>query len=178
MKWEFLSKKEWVIPTVIITHIAVITLVIDKGSTDWFSPVLVTGFSIAKMIYLNFFSRSWLYRHLTYHNWPIEKCLIHLTGIIVLIVVSYGLDYWSLHQTQSNAFYGIFDHNATNIHFFNFLYFSSVTFSTVGFGDIAPASVEAKLMVMTEIISSFFMIIFIFSNFYNLKSERSRPADK
>ena len=174
MEFAFLSKKEWVVPIIFLTHTVIIGLVWDIQGLSILSPLVITVTSIAKTIYLNLFSRNWLYRHLTYHHWPIEKCLIHLTGIIVLIVISYGLDYWSLHQTQLNAFHGIFDHAAVNLHFFNFLYFSAVTFSTVGFGDIAPATIEAKIIVMTEIVSSFFMIIFIFSNFYNLKTDRTR----
>lgn len=174
MEIAFLSKKEWMIPIIVMTHAVIIGLVWDNQAFSILSPLFITIISIAKTIYLNLFSRNWLYRHLTYHHWPIERCLIHLTGIIILIVISYGLDYWSLHQTQFNAFQGIFDHTDLDLHFFNFLYFSAVTFSTVGFGDIAPATVEAKTIVMTEIVSSFFMIIFIFSNFYNLKTDRSR----
>ncbi len=46
-------------------------------------------------------------------------------------------------------------------------FFQKVTI-TMGFGDIAPVSWEAKLIVITEIVTSFF----IFSNFYNLKRDR------
>jgi len=46
-------------------------------------------------------------------------------------------------------------------------FFQKVT-TTMGFGDIAPVSWEAKLIVIAEIVTSFF----IFSNFYNLKRDR------
>lgn len=36
--------------------------------------------------------------------------------------------------------------------FFNRLYFSVVTFSTVGYGDITPATQTARMVVMTQIL--------------------------
>lgn len=47
---------------------------------------------------------------------------------------------------------------------FDFLYFSVVTFATIGYGDIVPMVAEAKLLVLFEISSSFIMITFVISN--------------
>jgi len=157
---------------VIGSHSIIISLTWNMISTIA-DPSVVVIYSVIKAIYFNLYTRKWLIRHLTIQHWHFEKCLFHLTGIITLIVISFGVDYWSLHQTIPEAFVGIYDHQSTKLQFFNFLYFSAVSFSTVGFGDIAPIAAAAKLMVLTEIVTSFFVIIFVFTNFYNLKSDKN-----
>ena len=49
-----------------------------------------------------------------------------------------------------------------------FLYFSLVTFTTTGFGDIVPRTNEARILISMEIVLAFISIIFIISNFGSL----------
>ena len=54
---------------------------------------------------------------------------------------------------------------------FNMIYFSSTTFSTVGYGDIYPKSKRAKILVMLQhiIILAGLIRIFVKKNKYNIK---------
>lgn len=52
---------------------------------------------------------------------------------------------------------------------FEFGYFSVLNFSFFGYGDITPATIPAKIIVLTEIVLAFLTVIFILSDFISLK---------
>jgi len=52
------------------------------------------------------------------------------------------------------------------LRFMNLLYFSIVTFTTVGYGDIIPALPVAKLITVLEMMSAFVVIVFIISKYF------------
>ena len=81
--------------------------------------------------------------------------------LIVLIVFSFTADYHALYVLNpenfksSTALTGSF-----LIKFFEFLYFSLIIFSSVGYGDIVPISISGKMRVMMEIFLSFLVLVF------------------
>ncbi len=98
----------------------------------------------------------------------IYRSFITLMSIhILLIVLSFAIDYFILYQIYPESFTGILAANQQNA-FVEFLYFSLVTFTTTGFGDIVPRMNEARILISMEIILAFISIIFIISNFGNL----------
>ena len=54
---------------------------------------------------------------------------------------------------------------------FVLLYFSIVTFTTLGYGDIVPVSWPAKVVVSVEALSFTVGIAFVLANFYFNKNE-------
>ncbi|MDX1721110.1 MAG: ion channel, partial [Salegentibacter mishustinae] len=44
--------------------------------------------------------------------------------------------------------------------FFEFFYYSLISFSTVGYGDFVPLSLSAKFLVILETILYFFVLVF------------------
>ena len=54
---------------------------------------------------------------------------------------------------------------------FDLLYFSIVTFTTLGYGDIVPVSWPAKVVVSVEALSFTVGIAFVLANFYFNKNE-------
>ncbi len=139
-------------------------LVIDHSL---YEPVLsnfVVFFSLIKILYILLFT----FRRLTvclatghsFYN------VVTAYGLIIgLLVVSFASDYFCLNTCLPEAFKetsGVLTLPETA---FNFLYFSLVTFATIGYGDIVPMILKAKLLVMFEIITSFVMIVFVISNF-------------
>jgi len=57
--------------------------------------------------------------------------------------------------------------------FINSIYFSLITFTTVGYGDIYPSSVYTRIIVSLEVISMFF-IVFLGINLYLTKDDDTR----
>ncbi|MDW3212149.1 MAG: potassium channel family protein [Reichenbachiella sp.] len=80
------------------------------------------------------------------------------------MVASFAVDYYCLMSCMPNSFLLAQAITDPLTLAFDFLYFSIVTFATIGYGDIVPLVWEAKLLVLLEIISSFIMITFVISN--------------
>ncbi len=92
--------------------------------------------------------------------------LLWVFGLILMIsVFSFATDYTCLYQFNHSTFEGVPDYlNSYMYNLYHFFYFSVITFSTVGYGDITPVSEIAKFVVMLEIFLSFFLIVFALAN--------------
>ena len=85
--------------------------------------------------------------------------------LILITLVSFATDYTCLFQSNSDSFDGLAHINNSYLsNLYQFFYFSTTTFSTVGFGDIRPVSDAAKFVVMLEIFLSFLIIVFSLAN--------------
>ena len=133
----------------------------------FYGPILsnfVLLFAFFKIIYILIYTFKRLTAHLR------ECCsfydLVAVYGIVIgLIVFSFAADYYCLQNCLPGAFSGLESANGKPGQAFDFIYFSVVTFATIGFGDITPVLMKAKLLVILEIITSFTMIVFVISNF-------------
>jgi hypothetical protein len=83
----------------------------------------------------------------------------------LLIVGSYGAIYYSLYIKDPISF----SHTITIP---DSIYFSFVTITTLGYGDIVPKSYFAKSIVITEVIFGFIFIIIVFSIFVSVWIEK------
>jgi|TARA_R110001606_G_scaffold86724_2_gene196232 hypothetical protein len=92
--------------------------------------------------------------------------VLTLFGVLVLIIVlSFSFDYHAIYTTNVDSFKTSLTGNSSFFRqFFEFLYFSLITFSSVGFGDVVPISVSGKVIVMLEVLLSFFVLIFGIAN--------------
>lgn len=92
--------------------------------------------------------------------------LLWVFGLILIIsVFSFATDYTCLFQFSHTTFEGVTDYSNSYIYnLYQFFYFSVITFSTVGYGDITPVSDIARFVVMLEIFLSFFLIVFALTN--------------
>tara|TARA_R110002051_G_scaffold177368_2_gene247263 strand:- start:3186 stop:3740 length:555 start_codon:yes stop_codon:yes gene_type:complete len=92
--------------------------------------------------------------------------LLWVFGLILTIsIFSFATDYTCLFQFSHTTFEGVPDYSNSYIYnLYHFFYFSVITFSTVGYGDITPVSEIAKFVVMLEIFLSFFLIVFALAN--------------
>ena len=61
----------------------------------------------------------------------------------------------------------------SDIGFWDYLYYSVVTFTTLGFGDIVPTRLAARLVVMAEVIAGYVMLGGLISIFANKLARRS-----
>jgi hypothetical protein len=92
--------------------------------------------------------------------------VLTLFGVLILLIVfSFSFDYYALYITDSYSFKSSITGDSSFFRqFFEFLYFSTITFSSVGFGDIVPLSVPGKIIVLLEVFLSFFVLIFGVAN--------------
>ncbi len=92
--------------------------------------------------------------------------LLLLGAIITIIVISFAIDYLCVSEIYPEAFSGIQYGQSLALRFMNLLYFSIVTFTTVGYGDIIPVIPVAKLITVLEMMSAFVVIVFIISKYF------------
>lgn len=84
------------------------------------------------------------------------------TIVIFWILLSFTSNYWILYNIDSSSFIGHMGEGFFE-EFFNCFYFSVVTFTTVGYGDIQPLG-YIRLFSLLEIFTGFIMIVYIISN--------------
>ncbi|MES2763673.1 MAG: potassium channel family protein, partial [Bacteroidota bacterium] len=91
--------------------------------------------------------------------------------ILLLLQLTFALNYLTLSKISNDAFKGIDPSEDIISLFGNCFYFSTITFATIGYGDITPNCLSAKMLVTLETLASMIFIIFIFANFSNFKSD-------
>ena len=96
----------------------------------------------------------------------ISEVLLIFALLVVLMSFSFATDFSCLAEFDRQSFKGISDN--TNMsswkRLFDYFYLSVVTFTSLGYGDIVPLSIPAKLLVMMEVGLSFLLGIFGLSN--------------
>jgi hypothetical protein len=96
---------------------------------------------------------------------PIWRILLDVTGAYVLAQFCFAVLYVYLDRRDAGAF-------STTLNLGNALYFSVVTMSTTGYGDVLPQSGLAKFMVCVQILFGFLYNVLFFSIFAGLAGRR------
>ncbi len=136
-------------------------------SGNWFATLVIV-FSLGKTTWFVFENSQQLIRA-TAQNLPYHRFLAIMVTNMSQIALSYAIDFYCLYRANSASFSGI---DPTLGHYelmFEFGYFSILNFSFFGYGDITPATIPAKITVLTEIVLAFLTVIFILSDFISLK---------
>ena len=169
-------------------HIALITTIVDllyigllffSSCASLTSPATLNCFLIVLTIVLGVF----LIIALMCPFWGIanfrkicpkrnKERLYILSSLIFLICVIFAILYAFVIMFDERAFQ--FNNGLSRnviIRGFDLLYFSIVTFTTLGYGDIVPVSWPAKVVVSVEALSFTVGIAFVLANFYFNKNE-------
>lgn len=88
---------------------------------------------------------------------------------IVLLMLSFGIDYFVLNEGIPGSFVGINNDCSALRRFLDFLYYSSLNMTNFGFGTLMPLGLTAKAVTSLEVMLSFAVIIFVLSDFMSLK---------
>lgn len=97
---------------------------------------------------------------------------------IFTIIISFATDFFCLLQVDSHSLKGIPLLSSVPEKIFDCFYFSVLNFSFFGYGDITPATIPAKLIMMFEAIISFFTVILVLSDFISLKDSIAEHRKK
>lgn len=107
----------------------------------------------------------------------VPKDIFIILTTYITFALSFGMIYLiiSLISTEP-AFYGIKDNPNTLTYYFRHIYFSFITISTVGYGDIYPTSVLAQILVIIEILIGIVIVnitlaLILGSGIFNFKKD-------
>jgi hypothetical protein len=94
------------------------------------------------------------------------------------VTLSFALDFFCLQRLDPGSFTGL-DATLGNAELlFNCFYFSVLNFSFFGYGDIIPAHIPAKIVMLLEVITAFSTVIFIISDFVSMKDSMRRSQTR
>ena len=121
----------------------------------WSNPVLGAGVpSFLTLVVTIIFYTFALVRVLAYvlQVSPVTKDKIYgAISVYLLMGVAWASCYSLIHVVQPEAFFADQAHNPEGaMRFADFLYFSFVTLTTLGYGDITPVSSQARSLAMME----------------------------
>ena len=87
-------------------------------------------------------------------------------------IISYATIYTGLQNLFQGGAFAVT--NPTSFKYFDFLYFSLITITTVGYGDITPSHMVSKAVVMTEIMFGATFVILLFTMLISLYIDLQR----
>jgi len=104
----------------------------------------------------------------------LSHILVLFGFLIGLIIISFTMDFTALHLIDNDAFQNKLEPNSSNLRIvFEYLYLSTITFSSVGYGDIVPFTMSAKVVVMCEIALRFFVLVFGIANINQIRINKN-----
>ena len=165
---DFCLLRELGLVTIGLILYLILVFVFDHQDQSGIMTGFVVVFAVIKTVYILKFTLRRTEEHLSHALASFYRCLSSLGSILILIILSFSLDYYCLTDCNSLSFSGISDGLSILERFSELMYFSIVTFATIGFGDIVPSTLGAKFLVVLEIGTSFIMVVFIISNFHNM----------
>jgi len=132
------------------------------------NTVFIVSISLSKMFFFVQQSLRKIFQVIN-KNVAYFRFLLFMTMNIMIIIVSFGVDFFCLNQVDSSHFSGL-PQDASQLRLiFEFVYLSMLGFNNLGFYDVIPVSVAAKSLVMIEIMIYYFSIILILSDFVSLR---------
>tara|TARA_R110000744_G_scaffold188812_3_gene308051 strand:+ start:1103 stop:1657 length:555 start_codon:yes stop_codon:yes gene_type:complete len=151
-----------------------IAVIIVVGIIDlWLLPIfremgiarfLILLFALIKIYFLVRFSFDQLVKIIG-NSHLLSHILVLFALLIGLIIFSFAIDFWALHNLGSISFKTDLNEGSSAIEIiFEYLYFSTITFSSVGYGDIVPMNAYSKTLVMLEVALRFFVLVFGIAN--------------
>tara|TARA_Y100001934_G_scaffold62113_1_gene77036 strand:- start:10231 stop:10782 length:552 start_codon:yes stop_codon:yes gene_type:complete len=162
--YEQLFKKVLFTTSVVAVLSLSYVLWVNENPDSLFLPILVVGLAFVKTIFivrLTFLQLS----KIIGESHQLTHVLTLFAVLIILIILSFSADYLALYGLNSENFKSATSINGSFLlEFFEFTYFSLITFSSVGFGDIVPLTISGKLLVIMEVFLSFLVLVFGIAN--------------
>ena len=95
---------------------------------------------------------------------PAILAIIYIALSAIAVVILFSLIYMTIYNMIPNSFTGSIGDDCIS-QAISFLYFSVVTFTTVGYGDILAVSNLARLIVIVEMLYTIIIVVFAISCF-------------
>lgn len=141
------------------------------------NEIILFVLSIAKAAYFIFFVFQTI-KETAHKEFYFHEFISFAVVSIILVIVSFAIDYYCLFRISSGSFAGTIPKNNIVTEFISFFYYSISVFTTAGFGDIKPNSTNAQVFVSMELMIAFFFTILVIANISHIRSSFSKTARK
>ena len=129
---------------------------------------LVVAIAAFKTTYY-FGETLWHLVQATADDLPYHRFLILMAYNMAEVTFSFAVDFFCLKLIDNESFAGMAPELGGAELLFECFYFSVLNFSFFGYGDITPAHIPAKLVMLMEVITAFSTVIFLLSDFVSMK---------
>ena len=141
----------------------------DRDFFDFRLTIAITLFiAVVKCLYFIGISYQKILE-VSLKNTAYYEFIIFMALNIFVFIVSFATDFFCLYQVDPRSIEGIKSGMTIPEKIFECFYFSVLNFSFFGYGDILPATIPAKIVLMLEAAISFLTIILVLSDFISLK---------
>jgi hypothetical protein len=131
-------------------------------------PFFIVFFASLKVAYLLYVVykkiEEAVHKNLAFHHF-----LLFMLANMTLAILSFAADFWNSYVINPASFEGINPQFAVHESIFEFIYFSTLTFSYFGYGNILPQIISTKFLVMMEVCLAFLNLIFVLADFIGLR---------
>jgi len=93
---------------------------------------------------------------------------------VVTGIIFFAINYFYIVKVNPDSFAGWFGQTVIS-RLIGSIYYSVITFSTIGYGDIVPVSNLARIVVIGEVLYSLFILVLVISSFGAMKDAMSSP---
>ena len=156
--------KEFLLLILFSIIIFVVTSYIDHNEYQYILVAFLIFFSLVK-VHILISKTLEKMKTLTRSNHNANHILFFSVVIIFFINFSFTLDYMCVSEIYTDSFFGLNLNQPFFFKFFDLMYFSIVTFTTVGYGDIFPVGKAVKILTIIEMTTAFITIVFIISRY-------------
>ncbi len=134
----------------------------------WWLVWLVVAIAACKTAYY-FGETLWHLVNATACDLAYHRFLLLMAYNMAEVTFSFAVDFYCLKLIDNESFSGMAPELTGAELLFECFYFSVLNFSFFGYGDITPAHIPAKLVMLMEVITAFSTVIFLLSDFVSMK---------
>jgi len=157
----------------LVVIVSLIQIYILPRFDEGLATVLLLAFAVSKAIAIIALSFNQLTKIIGQSH-LLSHVLTLFAFLIGVIIVSFSIDFLALQILDEVSFK--LNNVASNLKLeigLEMFYFSIVTFSSVGYGDVVPTTAWAKALVILEIILRFFVLVFGIANINQIRINKN-----
>ena len=166
--WSLVRHRFWFMAGVVLIAIGAMNIILDAIFNHSWAPYI--NLIVALLFYL--FTTVIAFRSLLTGNRINLNMIMGSICVYILVGISWSIFYFFVSVIHPGAFNGVTETGAKQ-QFTDLLYYSFVTLSTLGYGDITPVTPIARTLAYIEALFGQFYIAILVASFVGMHISRS-----
>jgi len=166
--WSLVRQRFWFMAGVVLIAIGAMNIILEMVINHSWAPYI--NLIVALLFYL--FTTVIAFRSLLTGNRINLNMIMGSICVYILVGISWSIFYFFVSVIHPGAFNGVTETGAKQ-QFTDLLYYSFVTLSTLGYGDITPVTPIARTLAYIEALFGQFYIAILVASFVGMHISRS-----